>query len=293
MTEREAETLLREQGLTPERCGEDDWRRAVREVVEQSELRAGRAAPRPAMSFAPSKMFGALPPITGELPPAREYDCKTCEDRTFILTGSHEVDGRAVRDHAIPCPACVSMNDRARLAGIPARALSARLETLVERPGNEAAIAAARTWRPPRSVVLASDEHAESFYGTGKTYIGCAMLIGQIELGRPARFVQVQEYLEAIKALFDAGDGAAQAYTDRMAAEPLVMLDDLGKEQGTPWQHAELFRFINRRYDALLPTIITTNEPYARLVENLGGALVDRLHEADWVYVGGKSWRGA
>ena len=43
---------------------------------------------------------------------------------------------------------------------------------------------------------------------------------------------------------------------------PLLILDDLGQERGTPWVAEKLFQIIDRRYTARLPTVITTTRPY-------------------------------
>ena len=37
------------------------------------------------------------------------------------------------------------------------------------------------------------------------------------------------------------------------------MLDDLGTESATPWAREKLFQLLNFRYNALLPTVITTS----------------------------------
>ncbi|GCE24186.1 hypothetical protein KDK_79860 [Dictyobacter kobayashii] len=39
----------------------------------------------------------------------------------------------------------------------------------------------------------------------------------------------------------------------------LLVLDDLGTEQNSPWANEKLFQLLNYRYNAHLPTVITTN----------------------------------
>lgn len=290
-TEQEAERILRQQGLSPERCGEQDWALALREVTDQllgrtlpPVRRLGRLLDRPS---------GELVTQNSTTAPEREYACQTCEDGLFVLSARRALaNGVYIGETPIPCPHCVPLSQRAAFAGIPERFRDARLDYLIEREGNAVAIKQARQWQGNTSMVLASrSEPGDSPYGTGKTHIGCAMLIKQIASAKAARFIQVQQYLEEIKSLFDAG--GAEEYTARIAAEPLLMLDDLGKELGTPWQRAELFRLVDARYRAMRPTVITTNESYAALTESLGGAFLDRLNEAEWVFVGGRSFRGA
>ena len=293
MDEQEAMALLRAQGLTPERCGETDWRLALEEVMARGNPKPGRPA-RPLL--APLRTLLAKPaaPPSEQAAPVREYQCPHCEDEGYVLTATRDVaPGVMLRERPVPCPACVPLGIRAALAGIPARFCNARLDTLIERSGNEAAVDAARAWDGSTSVVLASrDETGDSPFGTGKTHIACAMLIGQIARARPARFMSAQDFLEAMKRMFDATDESAQEYADRVASEPLLCIDDLGKAQDTDWSRAQLFRLIDARYRAQRPTIITTNASFGWLTERFGGALVDRLSEAQWVYVGGTSMRG-
>jgi DNA replication protein DnaC len=40
---------------------------------------------------------------------------------------------------------------------------------------------------------------------------------------------------------------------------PLLVLDDLGSHSGTPWAQEKLFQLLNYRYNAALPTVITSN----------------------------------
>ncbi len=39
---------------------------------------------------------------------------------------------------------------------------------------------------------------------------------------------------------------------------PLLVLDDLGTESASPWAKEKLFQLLNHRYQAMLPTVITT-----------------------------------
>src|SRR5262249_37603003 len=39
----------------------------------------------------------------------------------------------------------------------------------------------------------------------------------------------------------------------------LLILDDLGSQSSTPWAQEKLFQLLNYRYNAQLPTVITSN----------------------------------
>ena len=43
-----------------------------------------------------------------------------------------------------------------------------------------------------------------------------------------------------------------------MRTAPLLILDDLGTQTATPWAREKLYQIFNYRYNAELPTVITT-----------------------------------
>jgi len=56
---------------------------------------------------------------------------------------------------------------------------------------------------------------------------------------------------------------------------PLLILDDLGAHSGTPWADEKLFQLINYRYNASLPTVITTSVTFAEMERRLATRLTD------------------
>jgi DNA replication protein DnaC len=57
---------------------------------------------------------------------------------------------------------------------------------------------------------------------------------------------------------------------------PLLVLDDFGKQTTTPWAQEKLYQVINYRYNAKLPTVITTNLEE----EDMDSPILSRF--ADW-----------
>lgn len=288
----QAEAALRAEGLTPERCGEVDWELAIREQMDRAASRASTplASIRSKLSTTLTEHSDSLPaPV---LPQRTDYLCPRCEDAGWVLT---RTDGGIRRDPT-PCPGCVPIEVRLRLAGIEERHINARIETFATRDGNASAIAVARAWRMsgPSSIVLhARGYPGDSDWGTGKTYIATAMIVHRVQLGYPARVLSMQDFLEDMKRRFDDEGESAQVYADRIAAEPLLLLDDLGKEQPTPWSQGQVYRLINARWKAALPTIVTTNfHNPDDLAAVVGGATASRLRDFHWVPVGGTDMRG-
>jgi DNA replication protein DnaC len=49
---------------------------------------------------------------------------------------------------------------------------------------------------------------------------------------------------------------------DRFLNAPVLILDDYGTHSSKPWAEEKLFQLINHRFNARLPTVITTNIPF-------------------------------
>jgi len=115
-------------------------------------------------------------------------------------------------------------------------------------------------------------------YGIGKTHLAIAALI---RYGK-GRFVKVPDLLNEIRmvAFGDRGvtswgageDAAIDPYRNEKG---LLVLDDLGAEKDTDWTAQALYRILDARYDANLPTIITTNHA----ADRIDGRIWDRFRQ--------------
>jgi DNA replication protein DnaC len=65
----------------------------------------------------------------------------------------------------------------------------------------------------------------------------------------------------------------------RLADAPLLLLDDLGAAKNSEWTEEVTYRLIGHRYDAMTPTLITTNVEISDLRKNLSERVSSRLHE--------------
>ena len=55
----------------------------------------------------------------------------------------------------------------------------------------------------------------------------------------------------------------------------MLILDDLGTQNATAWAQEKLFQIFNHRYNAMLPTVVTTNLSLDRIDERLRMRLTD------------------
>jgi DNA replication protein DnaC len=96
-------------------------------------------------------------------------------------------------------------------------------------------------------------------YGSGKTHLAAAIANYRAGLGEPAMFVVVPDLLDHLRATFNP---SSQVSYDRRFEEirsaQLLVLDDLGTQATTAWAREKLFQIFNHRYNAGLPTVITT-----------------------------------
>ena len=95
--------------------------------------------------------------------------------------------------------------------------------------------------------------------GCGKTHLAAAIVNYRYKQGKPALFVVVPEFLDHLRSAFNP---ESKITYDRLfegvKTAPLLVLDDFGEQTSTPWAQEKLYQVINYRYNACLPTVITT-----------------------------------
>lgn len=96
-------------------------------------------------------------------------------------------------------------------------------------------------------------------YGNGKTHLAAAIANELLNQGKPVLFVVVPDLLDYLRAAYNPAAGVRydKRFEEVKTAE-LLVLDDLGTESATPWAREKLYQLFNYRYNARLPTVITT-----------------------------------
>ena len=97
--------------------------------------------------------------------------------------------------------------------------------------------------------------------GVGKTHLAVAIASARLQKGQPVFFAFVPELLEDLRRYaFDHESGMSfDRVFQQVKNTPLLILDDLGQEQNTPWAVEKLYQIIVHRHNARLPTIITSS----------------------------------
>lgn len=97
-------------------------------------------------------------------------------------------------------------------------------------------------------------------YGCGKTHLAAAIANAVLLRREPVLFVVVPDLLDHLRATY--GPLSTTSYDElfqRVRTVPLLVLDDLGTEDPTPWAKEKLYQIVNHRYNEALPTVFTTN----------------------------------
>lgn len=112
--------------------------------------------------------------------------------------------------------------------------------------------------------------------GVGKTHLAVAAALEMQRRIGSVYFAVVPDLLDHLRATFDPSEGIA--YDERfnqIRGAHLLVLDDLGTENTTPWAREKLYQIINHRYVELLPTIVTSNQDHRHIDERILSRLLD------------------
>ena len=112
--------------------------------------------------------------------------------------------------------------------------------------------------------------------GSGKTHLAAAIVNERIENGKPAFYITTPDLLDRLRASFDTdSEMPYDEFFDQIRNTPLLVLDDLGVQMGTPWAKEKLDQLITYRFNNELPTVISTIIPVEQLDDRLRTRLSD------------------
>ena len=112
--------------------------------------------------------------------------------------------------------------------------------------------------------------------GCGKTHLAAAVVNYRYQARKPALFVVVPEFLDHLRSTFSPDSKVSyDQLFERVKTTPLLILDDFGEQTTTPWAQEKLYQVINFRYNAKLPTIITTRDSLEDIERRFSSRFVD------------------
>lgn len=130
--------------------------------------------------------------------------------------------------------------------------------------------------------------------GTGKSHLAQAVGLAVIQQGYRVLYREAHVLLEELADAQLAGE--RKLYIERVAAVPLLIIDDLGMRKLPATAAEDLLEIVMRRYERT-STMLTSNRPVEDWGKLLGDtaavtAMLDRLlHHAHVLKCGPRSWR--
>lgn len=113
-------------------------------------------------------------------------------------------------------------------------------------------------------------------YGNGKTHLAAAIANQVANQGEAVLFIVVPDLLDHLRAAFNPAAGVRyDKRFDEVKTAPLLVLDDLGTESATAWAREKLYQLFNHRYNARLPTVITSATPVEEIDPRLAARMLD------------------
>lgn len=127
-------------------------------------------------------------------------------------------------------------------------------------------------------------------FGCGKTHLAAAIANFVVSIGVPTLFLTVPDLLDQLRFSFSDETTSFEERFNEIRNASLLILDDFGTQNATPWAQEKLFQIINYRYINKLPMVITTNIQF----ESLDGRIRSRLEDrelVDVVLIGAPDYR--
>ena len=96
--------------------------------------------------------------------------------------------------------------------------------------------------------------------GCGKTHLAAAIANQALDNGAVVLFEAAPDLLDHLRAAF--APAATEVYDQlfsKMREAELLIIDDLGAQQSSPWANEKLFQLLNYRYNLSMATVITGN----------------------------------
>jgi DNA replication protein DnaC len=112
-------------------------------------------------------------------------------------------------------------------------------------------------------------------YGCGKTHLAASIANHAIGMGVETIFLTVPDLLDWLRGSFQSVDSSFEERFEEIRNIDLLILDDLGTENATPWVREKIFQIINHRYINRLSTVITTNIDLSKIEDRISSRLQD------------------
>ena len=112
--------------------------------------------------------------------------------------------------------------------------------------------------------------------GCGKTHLAASIANYRLDQGDTVCFANVADLLDELRATYapDAAERFDTAFS-RLLDVQLLVLDDLGAHQSSPWAEEKLYQLLNHRHLGRMPTVVTTNVELRQMDRRIASRLAD------------------
>lgn len=211
----------------------------------------------------------------------RENQCDGLGVFRYAVPVGHPYFGKLFRCPNQPIEQDTEQQDRLRRAGN----LEAFKERTFDRFQTDLSMHTAEEQASLELALSTSRRYAESpegwlllegTYGCGKTHLAAAVGNARLEKGDSVLFITTPDLLDHLRSAYGPSSELGYDETfDRVRSAQILILDDLGVENPSPWAQEKLFQLLNHRYSHRLPTVITTNSDIDRLDARVRSRLLD------------------
>ena len=112
--------------------------------------------------------------------------------------------------------------------------------------------------------------------GVGKTHLAVAIAVERMKAGQQVFFAFVPELMDYLRYTFTPDSRVTyDSVFDEVKNTPMLILDDLGSEQSSPWAEEKLYQIIVHRHNARLPTVITSRKDFIKEAGPLSSRVQD------------------
>lgn len=115
--------------------------------------------------------------------------------------------------------------------------------------------------------------------GSGKTFLAAAIANDLLAKGIDVEFIVVPEFLDILRQNIRSEGDIDIRLISRAKEAAVLVFDDMGAHNFSPWVQNMLFMIINYRLNHQLPLIITTNLDMNELPDAIGERIASRLME--------------
>jgi DNA replication protein DnaC len=175
------------------------------------------------------------------------------------------------------------VDENIRASGIPKHTRGRKLDDLTLTEGNRKAVGLVKLFldeqiAPPLLLIIGVP-------GVGKTTLAYLVAWPYLEDGSTVAYFQTEDLLNELQAALMDGREFGRLWA-RLKEADLVILDDLGAHNRTPWRDSQLDALVDFRYRERLPLVMTANKV------DISERILDRVREGQSVMITGESWRG-